>query len=98
MRAIYPDKTRSDQDEAYLGSEVGWRRDNQEMRLGLGAVVMRTKKPTNVVAKKRTRNFRAVVGADTYAVWVRMLRELVPDGRTHRLPSCWPACCTMPVH
>ena len=31
------------------------------------------------------RNFRTVVGEDTYAVWVRMLRELVPDGRTHRL-------------
>lgn len=46
---------------------------------------MRTKKPTNVAGKKTDRNFRAVVGADTYAVWVRMLRELVPDGRTHRL-------------
>jgi len=36
-------------------------------------------------ADKRSRDFGAVVGADTYAVWVRMLRELVPDGRTHRL-------------
>jgi len=26
-----------------------------------------------------------VVGDDTYAAWVRMLRELVPDGRTDRL-------------
>jgi len=46
---------------------------------------MRTKKLTNVVGKKTDRNFGAVVGADTYAVWVRMLRELVPDGRTHRV-------------
>jgi phosphodiesterase/alkaline phosphatase D-like protein len=36
-------------------------------------------------ADKRSRNFRTIVGADTYAVWARMLRELVPDGRTHRL-------------
>ena len=46
---------------------------------------MRIKKPTNVVAKKTSRDFGAIVGADTYTVWVRMLRELVPDGRTHRL-------------
>jgi hypothetical protein len=46
---------------------------------------MRTKKPTNVAVKKTDRNLGAVVGADTYAVWVRMLRELVPNGRTHRL-------------
>src|SRR5216683_5162170 len=26
-----------------------------------------------------------VVGEDIYAVWVRMLQELVPSGRTHRL-------------
>lgn len=26
-----------------------------------------------------------VVGPQTYAVWVDMLRNLVPDGRTHRL-------------
>ena len=46
---------------------------------------MRTKKPTNAAGKKTDRNLGTVVGADTYAVWVRMLRELVPDGRTHRL-------------
>ena len=45
---------------------------------------MKANKQTRV-AQKTPRNFRAVVGADTYAVWVRMLRELVPDGRTHRL-------------
>jgi hypothetical protein len=37
------------------------------------------------VAEEAPRNFRNIVGEDTYAVWVRMLRELVPDGRTHRL-------------
>ncbi|HZA54057.1 MAG TPA: hypothetical protein VE616_07395 [Candidatus Udaeobacter sp.] len=36
-------------------------------------------------AEEAPRNFRNIVGEDTYAVWVRMLRELVPDGRTHRL-------------
>jgi hypothetical protein len=36
-------------------------------------------------AEEPVRNFRTVVGEDTYAVWVRMLRELVPDGRAHRL-------------
>jgi hypothetical protein len=31
------------------------------------------------------RRLSAVVGAETYDVWLRMLRELMPDGRTHRL-------------
>jgi hypothetical protein len=31
------------------------------------------------------RSLQDVVGKETYAVWVDMLRELVPDGRTHRL-------------
>ena len=31
------------------------------------------------------RSLQDVVGKETYAVWVNMLRELVPDGRTHRL-------------
>jgi hypothetical protein len=26
-----------------------------------------------------------IVGKETYTVWVEMLRQLVPDGRTHRL-------------
>jgi hypothetical protein len=31
------------------------------------------------------RSLQDVVGKETYTVWVDMLRELVPDGRTHRL-------------
>lgn len=31
------------------------------------------------------RSLQDVVGEQTYEVWVNMLRELVPDGRTHRL-------------
>lgn len=46
---------------------------------------MKTKKPAKAMAKETSRSFSAVVGADTYEVWVRMLRKLVPDGRTHRL-------------
>jgi hypothetical protein len=34
---------------------------------------------------KPKRSFQDVVGKETYVVWVNMLRELVPDGRTHRL-------------
>jgi hypothetical protein len=34
---------------------------------------------------KPKRSLQDVVGKETYAVWVDMLRELVPDGRTHRL-------------
>ena len=46
---------------------------------------MKTKKHLKAAAKEKSRSFSGVVGADTYEVWVRMLRELVPDGRTHRL-------------
>jgi len=46
---------------------------------------MKTDKQAKAAAKQTLRNFGTVVGADTYAVWVRMLRELVPGGRTHRL-------------
>jgi hypothetical protein len=35
---------------------------------------------------KPEHDLQAVVGKAAYAVWVDMLRELVPDGRTHRLP------------
>jgi hypothetical protein len=35
--------------------------------------------------QKSKRSLQEVVGKETYAVWVDMLRELVPDGRTHRL-------------
>jgi hypothetical protein len=34
---------------------------------------------------RRKRSLQDVVGKDTYSIWVDMLRELVPDGRTHRL-------------
>jgi hypothetical protein len=34
---------------------------------------------------KSKRSLQDVVGKATYDVWVEMLRELVPDGRTHRL-------------
>src|SRR6266478_3536549 len=50
-----------------------------------GAADMKTKKQVKAAAKEKSRSFSGVVGADTYKVWVRMLRELVPDGRTHRL-------------
>jgi hypothetical protein len=46
---------------------------------------MKAKKQATAVTKETSRSFRAVVGAETYEVWVRMLRRLVPDGRTHRL-------------
>jgi len=35
--------------------------------------------------KKSKRSLQDVVGKEIYTVWVDMLRELVPDGRTHRL-------------
>jgi len=47
--------------------------------------MMKTKKHKQPVTKKIGRSFAEVVGADIYAVWVRMLQELVPHGRTHRL-------------
>lgn len=34
---------------------------------------------------KSSDNLKAVVGAKVYAVWLDMLKELVPWGRTHRL-------------
>jgi len=34
---------------------------------------------------KSKRSLQDVVGKEAYDVWVDMLRELVPDGRTHRL-------------
>jgi hypothetical protein len=37
------------------------------------------------MAPKSRRSLQDVVGKETYDVWVDMLRELVPDGRTHRL-------------
>jgi hypothetical protein len=43
----------------------------------------KTKKALFVNAKKRS--LESVVGEKTYSVWVDMLKELVPHGRTHRL-------------
>ena len=37
------------------------------------------------MSPKSKRSLQDVVGKETYIVWVDMLRELVPDGRTHRL-------------
>lgn len=37
------------------------------------------------MATKSKRSLQDVVGKETYSVWVDMLRELVPHGRTHRL-------------
>jgi hypothetical protein len=46
---------------------------------------MKTKKQKQAAVKKTSRSFGDVVGEDIYAVWVRMLKALVPHGRTHRL-------------
>jgi hypothetical protein len=51
----------------------------------VGAADMKTKKQVKAAANEKSPRFSGVVGADTYEVWLRMLRELVPDGRTHRL-------------
>jgi hypothetical protein len=37
------------------------------------------------MSTKSKRSLQDVVGKETYAVWVDMLRELIPGGRTHRL-------------
>jgi hypothetical protein len=37
------------------------------------------------MATKSKRSLQDVVGKEAYSVWVDMLRELVPEGRTHRL-------------
>jgi hypothetical protein len=37
------------------------------------------------MSRKSKRSLEDVVGEKVYNVWVDMLRELVPDGRTHRL-------------
>jgi hypothetical protein len=44
--------------------------------------MMKTKKQQQSAIKKTSRSFDEVVGADIYAVWVRMLQALVPHGRT----------------
>lgn len=37
------------------------------------------------MATESKRSLQDVVGKKMYSVWVEMLRQLVPDGRTHRL-------------
>jgi hypothetical protein len=37
------------------------------------------------MAEKQKGSLKALVGQQTYDVWVDMLRRLVPEGRTHRL-------------
>ena len=37
------------------------------------------------MATESKRSLQDVVGKEMYSVWVEMLRQLVPDGRTHRL-------------
>jgi uncharacterized protein with PIN domain len=37
------------------------------------------------MSPKSKSSLQDVVGKETYSIWVDMLRELVPDGRTHRL-------------
>lgn len=37
------------------------------------------------MSKKTKKSFQGVVGKEIYEVWLDMLRELVPHGRTHRL-------------
>ena len=37
------------------------------------------------MSPKSKRSLQEVVEKETYTVWVDMLRELVPNGRTHRL-------------
>ena len=49
-----------------------------------------TKRVATAVPRSRPRSrpersLRSVVSAQTYSVWLEMLRSLVPDGRTHRL-------------
>src|SRR3989344_2153586 len=33
----------------------------------------------------KTKDIEILVGKDTYAVWLDMLKDLVPHGRTHRI-------------
>jgi hypothetical protein len=40
---------------------------------------------SRIMAAKSKTSLKALVGQQTYVVWVDMLHRLVPDGRTHRL-------------
>ena len=44
-----------------------------------------TGRPRSRVRSLPGRTLSSVVSAETYSVWLEMLRSLVPDGRTHRL-------------
>lgn len=44
-----------------------------------------TARPTSRPQSRPERTLNSVVSAQTYSVWLEMLRSLVPDGRTHRL-------------
>jgi hypothetical protein len=43
------------------------------------------KQPLFESTKPTERSLKSLVGEKTYSVWVEMLKQLVPDGRTHRL-------------
>ncbi len=42
-------------------------------------------KKTSPTAKVKTAGLDEIVGEQAYAVWLDMLKRLVPEGRTHRL-------------
>ena len=46
---------------------------------------MKKKRDRVVQASRSNPTIKTVVGAKVYAVWLEMLRRLVPYGRTHRL-------------
>lgn len=46
---------------------------------------MPQKPKTPLFANTKKRSLESIVGEKIYSVWVDMLKELVPDGRTHRL-------------
>jgi hypothetical protein len=46
---------------------------------------MKARKQKQSVTKVKRRSFSSVVGEEVYAVWVSMLKTLVPHGRIHRL-------------
>ena len=55
-------------------------------KMARGAVRREPKaRPARVVSQEAGPLLVDVVGPETYATWVAMLRSLVPQGRTHRL-------------
>ena len=49
------------------------------------SLALAKRKAQTVSDKKGSGSLQEVVGEEVYRTWVSMLRELVPDGRTHRL-------------